>query len=53
MEIETAITQTTEAYADLSRDKVGALMVFERKNLLDDVIKTGHGSGLRAYPASC
>ena len=41
MEIETAITQTTEAYADLSRDKVGALMVFERKNLLDDVIKTG------------
>ena len=36
MEIETAIAQTTEAYADLSRDKVGALMVFERKNLLDD-----------------
>ena len=33
--------KTTEAYADLSRDKVGALMVFERKNLLDDVIKTG------------
>ena len=27
MEIETAIAQTTEAYADLSRDKVGALMV--------------------------
>ena len=40
-EVETAITQTTEAYADLSRDKVGALMVFERQNLLDDVIKTG------------
>ena len=40
-EMETAITQTTEAYADLSRDKVGALMVFERQNLLDDVIKTG------------
>ena len=39
--LETAITQTTEAYADLSRDKVGALMVFERQNLLDDVIKTG------------
>ena len=33
--------QTTEAYTDLSRDKVGALMVFERQNLLDDVIKTG------------
>ncbi len=40
-EVETAIIQTTEAYADLSRDKVGALMVFERQNLLDDVIKTG------------
>ena len=40
-ELETAISQTTEAYADLSRDKVGALMVFERQNLLDDVIKTG------------
>ena len=40
-EVETAILQTTEAYTDLSRDKVGALMVFERQNLLDDVIKTG------------
>jgi diadenylate cyclase len=40
-DMETAISQTTEAYADLSRDKVGALMVFERQNLLDDVIKTG------------
>lgn len=40
-EMEAAISQTTEAYADLSRDKVGALMVFERQNLLDDVIKTG------------
>ena len=40
-EVETAILHTTEAYADLSRDKVGALMVFERQNLLDDEIKTG------------
>ncbi|MEY8402311.1 diadenylate cyclase CdaA [Oscillospiraceae bacterium 44-34] len=40
-DMETAISQTTEAYADLSRDKVGALMVFERQDLLDDVIKTG------------
>ena len=40
-DLETAILQTTEAYADLSRDKVGALMVFERQNLLDDEIKTG------------
>ncbi len=40
-ELETAIDQTVEAYTDLSRDKVGALMVFERQNLLDDEIKTG------------
>ena len=29
------------AYASLSTDKVGALMVFERKTLLDDVLKSG------------
>lgn len=40
-DMETAITQTVEAYTSMSKDKVGALMVFERKNLLDDVIKTG------------
>ena len=40
-EIDNAITQTTEAYVSFSEDKVGALMVFERQNLLDDVIKTG------------
>ena len=40
-ELETAIDQTVEAYGDLSRDKVGALMVFERQDLLDDEIKTG------------
>ena len=40
-DMETAITQTAEAYTDLSRDKVGALMVFERRTLLDDVLKTG------------
>lgn len=40
-ELEIAITETAEAYASLSRDKVGALMVFERQNLLDDIIKTG------------
>ena len=40
-ELDTAISETTLAYADMSRDKVGALMVFERQNLLDDVIKTG------------
>lgn len=41
MDLEFAIAQTTAAYSDMSRDKVGALMVFERQNLLDDVIKTG------------
>ena len=39
--LEEAIAETTEAYASMSRDKVGALMVFERRNLLDDVIQTG------------
>lgn len=40
-DLERAITETVEAYTSMSRDKVGALMVFERDNLLDDVIKTG------------
>lgn len=40
-DMETAIRETVEAYTSMSKDKVGALMVFERKNLLDDVIKTG------------
>ncbi|SBW04522.1 conserved hypothetical protein [uncultured Eubacteriales bacterium] len=40
-ELKNAITQTVAAYTDLSKTKTGALMVFERKNLLDDAIKTG------------
>lgn len=40
-ELDMAIRQTVEAYADLSRSKTGALMVFERNNTLDDVIRTG------------
>ncbi len=40
-ELKNAITQTVLAYRDLSKTKTGALMVFERKNLLDDAIKTG------------
>ena len=40
-DMETAIRETVDAYASMSKDKVGALMVFERRNLLDDVIKTG------------
>lgn len=40
-EVEEAISQTVQAYTSLSKDKVGALMVFERKVPLDDIIKTG------------
>lgn len=40
-EMEQAIKETVRAYTTLSKDKVGALMVFERSDLLDDVIKTG------------
>lgn len=40
-DLDDAITQTATAYTALSKDRVGALMVFERDNLLDDVIKTG------------
>ena len=40
-ELDGAITQTVEAYASLSKSKTCALMVFERKNMLDDAIKTG------------
>lgn len=40
-ELEHAIRETVEAYISLSRDKVGALMVFERKTMLDDILKTG------------
>lgn len=39
--VEEAIGQTVAAYTALSKDKVGALMVFERKTPLDDFIKTG------------
>lgn len=40
-ELEYAIRETVEAYTSMSKDKVGALMVFERKTMLDDVLKTG------------
>lgn len=40
-EIERAINQTVAAYTALSKDRVGALMVFERKNLLDEIVNTG------------
>ena len=40
-ELDSAITQTVDAYTSLSKSKTGELMVFERKNMLDDAIKTG------------
>ena len=40
-ELDSAITQTVDAYTSLSKSKTGALMVLERKNMLDDAIKTG------------
>ncbi len=40
-DVPKAIEQTVEAYTSMSKDKVGALMVFERNTVLDDVIKTG------------
>lgn len=39
--VEQAIGETVSAYSAMSADKVGALIVFERQNDLDDVIKTG------------
>lgn len=39
--VEQAINETVSAYTTMSKDKVGALMVFERQNHLDDLIKTG------------
>ncbi len=40
-QLEEAINQTVAAYTAFSKDKVGALMVFERKNFLDEIIRTG------------
>lgn len=40
-EIETAIMETVAAYTVLSKDRVGALTVFERKNNLNAVIESG------------
>jgi diadenylate cyclase len=39
--VDVAITQTVLACANLSRNHVGALIVFERDNRLDDQIRTG------------
>ncbi|MDD4716061.1 MAG: diadenylate cyclase CdaA [Oscillospiraceae bacterium] len=39
--METILAHTVIACIDLSKAKVGALIIFERKNLLEDAIKTG------------
>lgn len=38
---ERAIEQLVEAYSSMSRDHIGALVVFERNTILDDSIKSG------------
>lgn len=40
-EVERAISETVEAYREMSDNKVGALMVFEREVKLDNVISSG------------
>lgn len=37
----TTIDQIVDAYASMSKDKIGALTVFERSNILEDYLKTG------------
>ncbi len=48
--IEHAIHVTAEACQDMSRDRTGALIVFERQNKLDDVLRSG--TKLDAEPSS-
>lgn len=40
-ELEAAIDQLVEAYAAMSKDKVGALTVFQRSSILDEYLKSG------------
>ena len=40
-EAESVITQTVQACKDLSASKTGALIVFERKNVLEEQIRSG------------
>ena len=40
-EIEHAITVTVEACADMSKSRTGALIVFERQNTLDEILRSG------------
>lgn len=40
-ELERAISETVSAYTEMSKNKVGALMVFERDTKLDNIISSG------------
>lgn len=40
-ELEQAIRETVSAYAEMSQNKVGALIVFERDTKLDNIISSG------------
>ena len=40
-DIEHAITVTVEACGDMSKSRTGALIVFERKNTLDEILRSG------------
>ncbi len=40
-DMEVAIDQVVEAYSSMARDKIGALTVFERGDILEDYLKTG------------
>ena len=39
--IEIAISQTVEACGDMSKSRTGALIVFERKNQMDEILRSG------------
>ena len=41
-DLEQAIDSTVEAYRHFSKDKVGALVVFERQNSLNEYMRQGH-----------
>ena len=40
-EAERAILQTVDAFGSMSKDRIGALVVFERNTILDDCVKSG------------
>ena len=40
-DVEEAINETVEAYAEMSKNRVGALMVFERETNLSNIISSG------------